>query len=241
MVGEGRGLSLDTTVRLVTFNIQHGRGPWGRVDVVELGRECARLAPDVLGLQEVDAGMARSHRADLAAEAGRAAGMAVAFGPACSFPDGGRYGNALLVRGSLEDVEVTGLPRRSRGEARAAVVAVAVVGGHRMSVAVCHLGVDPREATEQLAAVLDLLAARPAPRALLGDLNLAPCRVAPLVGEAGLGLAGGPPTFPSLFPVRRIDHVAGAGLTFTATAAPRSSVSDHRPLVVEAAPCEGEG
>ena len=225
-------------MRIVTFNVQHGRTPTGRVDTAALGRYCAGLGADVLALQEVDVRVARSRWADQARAAARAAGMACAFAPARRLGLFGRYGNALLVRGALEDVEVVRLPQVGRREPRTAVLATAVVGTVRLAVAATHVSTHAEENRAQLQAVCTVLAARPAPRLLLGDLNLAPADVAPLVEAAGLALADpSRPTFPSGAPRSRIDHVATTGLQVGAVevlaAAP---VSDHRALVVEAEP-----
>jgi len=55
----------DGVVRLVTFNVQHGRGDDGRTDADRLARAVAALDADVVALQEVDRGQARSGGADL--------------------------------------------------------------------------------------------------------------------------------------------------------------------------------
>ncbi|HEV6954577.1 MAG TPA: endonuclease/exonuclease/phosphatase family protein [Promicromonospora sp.] len=63
------------TVRIATFNIQHGLGPDGRVDNHRLADAVAALDADVVALQEVDLRQARSGGADqagLCAEAMRA-------------------------------------------------------------------------------------------------------------------------------------------------------------------------
>lgn len=230
-------------MRLVSFNIRHGRRR-GRVDVGALRRACRALGADVLALQEVDVGTTRVAGANLASEVAEACAMEATFIATLAMGPG-HYGNALLVRGALEDVAALALPAWPGNEARGAVLATAVVaGGARLSVAGCHLGLGlPRpetatgpatEAEVQLAAVLAGLAERPAPRALLGDLNLSPDRVGPLVASAGMALAGGPPTYPARRPSRRIDHAALAGMEPTAVTVPRVPVSDHRPLVVEA-------
>lgn len=234
--GEGRGLN-GRPVRLATFNIQHGRGSSG-VELASLRRACADLGADVLALQEVDVGTRRVGAADLASEVAEACAMAADFGATVQLPPG-EFGNALLVRGVLEDVERIPLPEWPGGEPRGALLAAAVLdAGPRLSVAACHLGLGrrrrQREAVVQLRAVVHELSARPPPRALLGDLNLDVGEVEPLVEAAGLTLAGGPPTHPAHRPSRRIDHVAVAGLTVTAVVVARAPVSDHRPLLVEA-------
>ncbi|MEO6120960.1 MAG: endonuclease/exonuclease/phosphatase family protein, partial [Acidimicrobiales bacterium] len=89
----------------MTFNVRHGRRPDGQVDTALLAGYLAGWRPDVLALQEVDVGVARSGRVDQATEVARAAGMTVAFGAACRRGIRGRYGNALLVRGEVTEVE----------------------------------------------------------------------------------------------------------------------------------------
>ncbi|MFI2487190.1 endonuclease/exonuclease/phosphatase family protein [Promicromonospora kroppenstedtii] len=54
-------------MRIATFNVQHGLGPDGRVDNDRLAQAVAALDADVVGLQEVDRGQARSGGADQAA------------------------------------------------------------------------------------------------------------------------------------------------------------------------------
>jgi endonuclease/exonuclease/phosphatase family metal-dependent hydrolase len=219
----------------MSFNIQHGRRPDGRVDTAALARYVAGCRPDVLALQEVDVGVARSGRVDQAVEVARAAGMIVAFGPACRQGRGGRYGNALLVRGALSDVANLALPRRGRNERRAVLAATAEVDGWRVSVAATHLSVDPGEVRDQLRAALDAVAGRPAPRVLIGDLNLVPADVTAALDGRGLVLADtAAPTFPAHAPRARIDHVAVEGaLIDRVEVLDRAQVSDHRALVVE--------
>lgn len=215
-------------MRLATWNVQHGRRPDGMVDVDLLARGCAALDADVLGLQEIDVGAPRSGGRDEAAEAADRAGMLARFAEARPHPDGGRYGNALLVRGDMTDVEVLPLP--GRGEPRVAMLArVAPVRGDLLSVAVCHLGLQG-DAARQLPVVVAALADRPPPRVLLGDLNLRPEEVE--AGELEV-VDGGGPTFPGEAPTLRIDHVALDGLKPAAVVVPPMPVSDHRPLVVE--------
>ncbi|MGH9154279.1 MAG: endonuclease/exonuclease/phosphatase family protein [Acidimicrobiales bacterium] len=219
----------------MTFNIRHGCRPDGVVDTAALAGYVAACRPDVLALQEVDQVAARSARADQAGEVGGAAGMAVAFGPACRQGLRGRYGNALAVRGELTDIENLPLVRRGRNERRAVLLATAVVGGRRLSVAATHLSVDRQEVAAQLAGALDALSGRPRPWVLMGDLNLAPPAVIAALAGSDLVLADpAQPTFPAGAPRARIDHVAVAGLVVEAVEVlDEPPVSDHRALVVE--------
>lgn len=219
-------------MRVATFNIQHGRTSAGDVDVPVLVATVVGLHADIVGLQEVDVGVARSGRIDQAAVVAHDTGMDVAFGKASRIGWRGRFGNALLARRPITDVEVMRLPRGSgRGERRSALLAS--VDG--VAVAVTHLSVWPPDTWFQLAAVVEALGRRPEPRVLLGDLNVPPFHVVPRVRAAGLVLAGGPPTFPADVPTIRIDHVAAAGLRVGDVTVVPTPVSDHRPLVVDLA------
>ena len=223
------------SLRIATFNIQHGRGPDGVADAGRLANALVLLDADVLGLQEVDVGVAASQGLDQVRLAADATGLAAAFGPVARVGWRGRYGNALLARGAIDDVEELGLPASARRDRRAALLARVVAAGRTLSVATTHLSVRYEDARPQLEAVLTALAARPAPRLLLADCNMAPAAVTPLAEQAGMTVAIGSPTFPAAAPRVQIDHVAAAGLAFESVSVPTSAVSDHRPLVVTVA------
>lgn len=224
-------------MRIVTFNIQHGLSAGGSVDTAALAAYCAGMAADVLGLQEVDVGCRRSGAVNQAEEVARGSAMSVFFGRACRVGLRGAYGNALLVRGRLGDLEELALPRVGRNEQRAAVVGRASMAGVDLSVAVTHLSVHRGESRRQLRVVLAALADRPSPRVLLGDLNLSAADVKEEVALAGMDLADPTaPTFPASAPRARIDHIATSGLEVVSVEVPVAApVSDHRPLVVVAA------
>jgi endonuclease/exonuclease/phosphatase family metal-dependent hydrolase len=209
--------------RAVSFNIQHARRPDGGVDTELLATTCASFGADVLALQEVDRNTRRSGGLEQAAAVADACGLSFAFGEAMP-----GYGNALLVRGELADVETVALPHTPEREPR-----VAVIGrGAGISIACVHLGLRG-DAVPQLPVVIAALTERPPPHLLLGDLNLERRKVAvwplELVADPG-------PTFPSRRPRRRIDHAAVSGLIATRVAVlPQPPLSDHRPLLVELA------
>jgi endonuclease/exonuclease/phosphatase family metal-dependent hydrolase len=210
--------------RAVSFNIQHARRPDGVVDTDLLATTCAGFDADVLALQEVDRTTKRSGGLDQAAVVADACGLSFAFGEAIP-----GYGNALLVRGELTDVETVALPHTPEREPR-----VALLGrGAGLSIACVHLGLRG-DAVPQLPVVIAALTERPPPHLLLGDFNLERRKVAvwplALVDDPG-------PTFPAHRPRRRIDHVAVSGLRATRVAVlPRPPLSDHRPLLAELEP-----
>jgi endonuclease/exonuclease/phosphatase family metal-dependent hydrolase len=220
-------------MRVVTFNIKHGlvTGSWWRVDTKRLARICADFDADLLALQEVDRRSLRTAWADEVAVVARATGLTASFGKTRRGLLRGCYGNALFAQGTLSDVEVLALPGPTGGEPRGAVLATAVVGETRLSVAATHLSIRGREAPLQLTTLLESLGRRPLPRVLLGDLNLGPEVVEPAVSGAGYVLAPTGPTFPAERPERRIDYIAVAGLEVVETDVPEVALSDHRPVV----------
>jgi endonuclease/exonuclease/phosphatase family metal-dependent hydrolase len=219
-------------LRVATFNVKHGDNGGGGIDLRRLGEACAALSADVLAIQEVDRFARRTGFRDEMRVIARATGMEAVFGEAAR-QRWRTYGNVLLARGPITDVEVIRLPRPSDGEQRVAIVARVDVDGIGLSVGATHLSFRPGEGLPQLEVVLDALARRAAPRVLLGDLNLGPEVVEPAVTAAGYRLAPTGPTFPASGPRTRIDFVAVSGLEVLAASTPEPGVSDHLPVVAE--------
>ncbi len=204
------------------------------VDLDQLAACTAGFGADLLALQEVDVGVPRSGRADQPAAVAKATGMEAVFGRAHRVGGIGKYGNALLARGPISEVEVHRLPKTARHhEPRAAILATVHLDGSPISVAATHLSIHRPEVHDQLATVVAALVRRPAPLLLLGDLNLLPEEVAPVVEAAGFTLVGGEPTFPAPEPRIRIDHLAVAGLRPGQATVVATPCSDHRALMVD--------
>jgi endonuclease/exonuclease/phosphatase family metal-dependent hydrolase len=237
-------------MRIVTFNVKHGTVDGGRIDNRLLAHTCAGLEADILALQEVDRRATRSGFADQVRLVARATGMSAAFGEAARRGPLRRYGNALLARGALSDVETLALPRPEGGEFRVAVLAGLTLepgvpglprdGDARLSVAATHLSFRRGEGAAQLMALVEALDRRPCPRVLLGDLNLAPDVVEPVLVTAGYHIASTGPTFPVRLPRSRIDYVAVAGLEIVSAEALETSLSDHRLVVAEVTAPDGQ-
>lgn len=225
-------------MRIATWNVQHGRRPDGVVDLGALIDGCRALDADVLALQEVDRSVGRSGHADQAAAIADATGMEAVFGASLSFPPGGGYGNALLVRGRIGAWSLRRLPRMPGSEPRTALVArVRTTDGTPLAVVATHLAVRTLEARIQLARLLDRAAAPALHRGerlvVLGDLNLGPRHVEPAAARRGLARVPVPPTFPASAPSRQIDHILlPEPMVATSIDARALGVSDHLAVIV---------
>lgn len=230
----------DTRLRAVSFNIQHG-GPEGRFRHIGLpwlvSRACRELQPDILALQEVDVGVLRSGFVDIVQSVAKATGLKALFAPTRRHL-GGRYGNALFVNGDIMWHKTSTLHPDTRQvfgerlEPRNATLAGVAINGLGLSVAATHLGGQQRRG--QLTAVARELNAFSEPRLILGDFNMLPETVEPILQENG-GYQLGPARFtsPASAPVKQIDFIAVKGLEIVSTEAMRLTISDHCALVTE--------
>jgi endonuclease/exonuclease/phosphatase family metal-dependent hydrolase len=238
-----------TSLRVATWNIAGARREaTGVVDLAAVLAAVQALDADLLAVQEVDRELARSDRAD------QPRALAEALGPDCFWsyaptlvgddfrplvgpdPGGPAYGALLLSRPPLDAVEQLRFPPAGGGEPRTALVGTIRVGGSTLTVAAAHLSNKQGHNVRQLRELQAALAARPAPRLLLGDLNL-PSTALLLASRRGWPESGRGRTIPNSHPTQQLDHVlrndpAGMLRPLGARVA-AAPVSDHRALVVD--------
>ena len=251
-------------MRLVTFNVLHGASPEdGVVDLDRFAAAVESLDPDVLALQEVDRGNARSHAADLADVAAQAMGAASSRfcaamtidpdgrwhpAPRTPAPDVTAYGVALVSRHPVTGWRELRLPlirprfpvvRRDprrlelRREERRTAV-LAEVATPEGPLLVASAHLSFVPGWAQL----QLYALRRAMGAARGPaLIMGDLNMTPPPARRFSGfrpLASGL-TFPSDEPVRQIDHVLARGDVgdVVDVRSVRLPVSDHRALVVD--------
>lgn len=215
---------------VATFNIRHGRGLDGRVDLERTAAVIGRARPHLLALQEIDRFHPRSGKIDQPAELERLTGMRVLFVPTV-VGDGWEYGIALATRaGDLSEPVGRALPRLGEdAEPRKALVS----GWRGLHVVSTHLAVPPVLNRAQQEALVGIVAPL-RPRVLvLGDLNVGGRNLTPLT-ELGLRAArtrGG--TLHPWWRFKRIDHVlAGPGIELEGARTLPSGASDHRLVAV---------
>jgi endonuclease/exonuclease/phosphatase family metal-dependent hydrolase len=237
--------------RIVTFNVHRCVGNDRRLDVARIADVLARLEPDIVALQELDVGRARTGGVDQAHEIANRLEMAFHFHAAMQVEEE-LYGDAILTAYPERLVQVGPLPGYSRLpslEPRGALWVEVDIDGVPVQVINTHLGLVPREQQAQAAWL-----AGPAwlqhpncvgPKILLGDFNATATSVvyrtitARLEPARGLARRKTPTsTFPSPLPVLRIDHLfVSPEIRVADVFAPFEPLtrvaSDHLPLVMD--------
>ena len=234
---EGRfaGADADPALRIVTFNIKFSREIDRAIELFQKNHDLQN--PDIIALQEMNnAGVDRI---------ARALGMSYVYYPAAFHPQGsGDFGNALLVKGTIESDHKLILPHTSRIRhmLREAVVADVVVDGIRLRAYSVHLEtpfqISASDRRDQARAILQDAARYPGPVVIAGDFNSRDV-VGDVFGEAGFQWvtrdAGHTISFFSW------DHVFVRGLALKAP--PRKGIvlnnngaSDHLPVWAELLP-----
>ncbi|MEZ5064754.1 MAG: endonuclease/exonuclease/phosphatase family protein [bacterium] len=246
----------DRLLRIATYNVHGCRGMDGRYSVERIARTLARLAPDVVCLQELDLQRARSGGLDQGREIAQRLETDY-FSHAVREADDGLFGNAVLSTLPVRLVAAGPLPAldtRLDLEPRGVLWVEIDLDGIPVQVFNTHLSILSRERRLQ---VQELLSERwlghpdcTGPVILLGDFNAATdswCshRLAervPNIVDQEIELPGprSPirPTWSGRLPVRRIDHVfASEHFRVRRVDAPRNRLtrvaSDHLPLVVD--------
>lgn len=238
-------------LRVMTYNVHSCVGMDGKLDAKRIARVIARARPDVVALQELDVGRARSLGMDQAHLIARYLKMNFHFHPAIDVEEE-RYGDAILTHLPHRLVKtgiLPGLADKPHLEPRGALWISVELHGREIQILNTHLGLSQRERLAQIEALLgdDWLANDQSrdPVILCGDLNAQPsstvCRqLAGRLRDAQIEAGEHPPrnTFPTRFPALRLDHIfVSPGLDVTGIELPDSQLartaSDHFPLVAE--------
>jgi len=232
-------------LRVLTYNIRHGEGLDGRIDLDRQAAVIRSCDPDLVALQEVDNRTRRTQNVDQTAELERLTRLQAHFGPAMDF-DGGQYGLAVLSRHPLPCSTVWALPYSSSREPRVGLaVRVRLPAGAGELLFVCtHLDYGPgspdrlpqAEELERLATAT----VGQSPAVLAGDLNSAvsgaPVRALARRWRLSCGQEAAP-TYPADAPQECIDHVlfrpADRWRVLACQVLAEPVASDHRPVLVE--------
>jgi len=237
--------------RLLTYNVHRCVGTDRQLDVGRIAGVISEYEPDIVCLQELDVGRARTGYVDQAQSIADRLAMSYHFHPAMKV-EAELYGDAILTHFPERLIRSGPLPS-VRGvpglEPRGALWVEVEIGEARLNVFNTHLGLVPREQRLQAAALVsEQWLGHPdckGPTLLTGDFN-ATSMTRPyqaLVRKLAdaqrvLGLKPSVKTFPSAFPAIRIDHCfVSPEIGIRAVSAPFSPLariaSDHLPLIVD--------
>lgn len=216
----------------------------GKRDPARIAKVISRCQPDIVALQEVDVGRVRSGGIDQAHRIAAYLQMRSHFHPAIHLAEE-KYGDAIVT--ALPSRLVRAGPLPSIGEPRGAIWVAVDIGGIELHVINTHLGLRRRERRAQVATLhgsdwLGSAEAQGAPMVFLGDFNA--------TGSSMLyrsiirnwqdvqrrGSAKPKATFPSRFPVLRLDHIFVSKDISVLDSAVHSDMlartaSDHLPLL----------
>jgi endonuclease/exonuclease/phosphatase family metal-dependent hydrolase len=239
--------SPDRIMRVMSFNIHHGQGTDGALDLGRVAGVIRSQAPEIVGLQEVDRHWSsRSNFADQASELATVLNMHMVYAanldldpPAPGQPRR-QYGTAVLSRYPILSWDNTLLPRFGDHEQRGLLHAEVMVRGVRVHVYNTHLQHnDAAERLEQARAITEIIGVGERPVVLTGDLNARPGtpEMQEFTGLLTDGWTGdGGFTHPSEQPTARIDYVMTGGVATAERAAVVTDLpvaSDHLPVIAD--------
>lgn len=229
-------------LRIMTFNIHHGEGMDGRLDLDRIAKVIVDARADIVGLQEVDRGVERTKSRDILEELADLTGLRYAFGKNIDL-QGGDYGNALLSRFPIVSEGNRLLEPLGGGEQRGVLQTVLDVFGRRVLVLTTHFDHrrDSAQRPRSAEQMRDMVAQwGDGPVVMLGDFNDVPGSAAyetlTAVARDAWTVVGKDEgyTIPVAKPTRRIDWILMRGLTPGEGQVIRTDASDHLPVLVTA-------
>ena len=246
-----RKVTAPRTLRIMTYNIHSCIGMDSKILPERIARVIARYSPDIIALQELDVGRARTGRVDQADLISQYLQMDYHFLPTIRVRKG-LYGNAVLTHFPMRPVKadkLPGLPGKPQLEPRGGLWVAIDADGIEIQFINTHLGLRPKERHAQAETLLgsDWLSHPNCrePTILCGDFNALPSsrvwrRLCTLLRDTQVELANHCPkkTLFGRFPFARIDHVfIDSSIEVIGIEVPNTELtsvaSDHLPLIVE--------
>ena len=230
------------SLKILSYNIKHGRGMDGRVDLKRTAEVIRSFSPDLVTLQEVDKNCTRSGSIDLTQELAGILKMEGRFGKFMDF-QGGEYGMAVLSRFPIISHQVHVLPRGA--EPRCALEVRVNPGkdwGEIRLFGIHHDWTRETLRANQCRGLLRAVGENSKSVVLAGDFNAGrKSQSVRLLIDSGFEILSNSQTntFPSDKPKVEIDFIMSKGLSFTRfthKVVAEKIASDHRPVLVELKP-----
>ncbi len=241
----------ESVLRVLTYNVHSCVGLDGRLSPERIARVIARHDPDVVALQEVDVGRARTGGVDQAEQIAELLEMILQFHPTLEVEEE-RYGDAVLSRLPMRLVKAGPLPalrHRPPLEPRGALWVELETAAGPVQLVNTHLSLHPLERRLEVEALLGaewLGSIDPGqPTVLCGDFNamgwFPSCRrLRRRLHDAQVVKVGHRPraTWAGRMPIGRIDHVfVDPSIEVRHVEVPAHSLakvaSDHFPLLAD--------
>ncbi len=235
-------------LRVATFNIHHGAGLDGVVDLERIARVVEQTGAEVVGLQEVDRHWSeRSNFVDQATWLAERLEMHLVYGanldldPLTPGAPRRQYGTAILSAYKIRSSTNTLLPRPAGGEQRGLLEAQIKVRGVPVRVFNTHLQHNSQaERLAQVDRIREVLATARESVVMLGDLNATPetpeiAGLTDLLVDAWVTAGVGDGfTYDAATPHARIDYVLSSDRVVARSAAVvTTDAADHLPVVVD--------
>jgi len=220
------------SLTVMTYNMHQGFGMDNKLDLEEIAATIRLGDPDIIGLQEADAGRVPSLSVDEVLWLSRRLNMYSSYGPSW----GNTYGVAVLSKYPIISQERHLLA--SALQQRSCLETTIDLGERRITFFSVHLGLETQERQRQLDELLALTADAPAPKTLVGDFNANPDsdEIARVLSqfESAYALAGRDSgyTSPADSPRETIDYVfVSPDIQVDSAEVIPSLASDHLPVV----------
>ncbi|OWV92828.1 endonuclease [Rhizobium sp. R72] len=233
-------------IRILSYNVHSCAGTDRKIDPGRIAAIIADARPDIVALQEIDVRRRRTGGVDQAAIIASLLRMEAHFNPALTIAEE-QYGDAIITALPARTVKAGPLP--SLGEPRGALCVEVMFANRNLLVVNTHLGLRRRDRIQQMSALLGPAwlgrdGGNPASAILCGDFNAVPSSAAyrlatRLLQDAQLAChQTARATFPSRFPLMRLDHIfVSADLAVAASSVIGNRTtrlaSDHLPLVAD--------
>lgn len=231
------------TLRVLSFNIHHGRGMDNQVDLTRIAKVVTDCRADLVALQEVDNRTRRTGGVDQTAELATLTGLAGRFAKAIDF-EGGEYGQALLSRWPINSLQIEILPGEPDREKRIIAIGQIEKLGSPLRFCTTHLHHNNAEFRLQQAQAINAKLASPSDNPasiatiIAGDFNAEPASqpIAELLKSWSMAKgASALLTFPSTKPRSQIDYIlyrpASSFRVQSIEVIDEPMASDHRPVL----------